>query len=205
MDFLFLICGLLIISNIASVIVVLSNAELIAENNQRFFILVQGAFTCLRDFSFNVAHWNFAYQYLISAISMPYIFEQKPLPKTIERNCSILNISVLGINIFSSMMQGIGLVIINLKIVNNNVSKGWLDTYVVFRFSVGIEQLISGIFLIAAVIMMRRILITRGLKEEVNYQAMILHGVCFMLYNLSIIAFYYYYLRTIKATESNRE
>jgi hypothetical protein len=165
MDFLILICGLLIISNIASVIVVFSNSEVFNENHVGFFIFVQGLFTFLRDFSFNVAHWNFAYQYLISAISMPYIFEHKPLPKTIDRNCRILNISVLTLNIFSSFMQAIGLVIINLKIINQNVSEGWLDTYVVFRFSIGIEQLISGIFLIAAVIIIRRILIEKGLKD----------------------------------------
>ena len=94
---------------------------------------------------------------------MPYIFEQKLLPKTIERNCSMLNISVLALNIFSSFMQAITSVIINLKILNGIKSKAWLNTYVVFRFSIGIEQLISGIFLIAAVILIRRILINKGL------------------------------------------
>ena len=146
-------------------IVVLSNEELTKANHVGFFIFLQGAFTCLRDFSFNVAHWNFAYQYLISAISMPYIFEQKLLPKTIERNCSMLNISALALNIFSSFMQAITLVIFNLKILNGNESPAWLNTYVVFRFSIGIEQLISGIFLIAAVILIRRILINKGLRE----------------------------------------
>lgn len=44
----------------------------------------------LRDGCFNFAYWLFAFTYLNSAISMPYLFKQIEIPEKTERNKCLL-------------------------------------------------------------------------------------------------------------------
>lgn len=65
--------------------------------------------------------------------------------------------------------------------------------YILSRYSVGLLQLISGIFLLAAVFLIRSFLIEQGLKDQVNHKAMMIHSVSFSLYNLAIAVYYVVY------------
>lgn len=70
--------------------------------------------------------------------------------------------------------------------------KGLLE-YIALKYSVGFLQFVSGIVLVAAIIMIRRFLVKNGLGDDVNDWSMFLHGISFSIYLLSILFFYYYY------------
>lgn len=69
----------------------------------------------------------------------------------------------------------------------------WFWTYLSTRYSTGILQLVSGVFLLAAVFLIRHFLVEQGLKDSVNHKAMIIHSVSFSLYNLAIIIYYIFF------------
>jgi len=74
----------------------------------------------------------------------------------------------------------------------------WLWTYTISHYSVGALQLVSGVFLLVAVYLIRRFLVDTGMGNHVNYQSMTLHAVSFTLYNVSVVCLYlsyFYYVR----------
>jgi hypothetical protein len=87
--------ALLLASNLGQVIVVLSNYKLspgtlTKTTHGQFWITIQSLAGMLRDGCFNFAYWLFAFTYLNSAISMPYLFKQIEIPEKTERNKSLL-------------------------------------------------------------------------------------------------------------------
>lgn len=63
-----------------------------------FWITIQSLAGMLRDGCFNFAYWLFAFTYLNSAISMPYLLNQIDIPQKTERNKSWLFWIVAAVN-----------------------------------------------------------------------------------------------------------
>ena len=118
-------CTLLLISNIAQVIVVTSNYKLSSPDNTShgsFWIFIQSIACMSRDGCFNFAYWLFAFTYLNSAISMPYLFKQIEIPEETERNKSLLFWGVAAINEIFIFVYCLVVFIDNTEIYEKNAS-----------------------------------------------------------------------------------
>jgi hypothetical protein len=130
----------------------------------------------VRDGCFNIGHWMFAYQYYNSAISMQYIFKQVPMPARRFRNLVMLNRTLFVANIAVPVIYSAILCYGNYTVVHTQppispIGKGgaWFWPYMISRYSVGTLQLVSGVFLLVAVFMIRRFLVLQGFRNQVNY------------------------------------
>lgn len=161
--------ALLFASNIGQVIVVLSNYKLSPgmhskTSHGQFWITIQSLAGMLRDGCFNFAYWLFAFTYLNSAISMPYLFKQIEIPEKTERNKSLLFWGMAAFNELFIFVYCLVIYIDNTKNYSNggSLSPRQLYEYIALKYSVGILQLISAVFLIAALVIIRKFLLANG-------------------------------------------
>ena len=128
---------------------------------------------------------------------MEYIFMQKELPEVRKKRLSLLNNIVLAANYIDIIVYYAILCYSNYLAVPVDKAifdeKGWFWSYIIARYAVGGLQLLSGIFLLISVFVIRSFLVEQGLKDQVNHQAMIIHSVSFSLYNLAIVVYYAFY------------
>jgi hypothetical protein len=168
----------------------------------------------MRDLGFNIGHWMFAYEYYMSAISMEYIFMQKEMPRNRKDRLELMNKILYALNIGVIVAYYFTLLTGNIVATKTDNETNlleithpwWFWTYLTTRYSTGILQLVSGVFLLAAVFLIRHFLVEQGLKDQCNHKAMIIHSVSFSLYNLAIIIYYVFFfvfeLRTAYGTQS---
>ena len=95
--FIITLCVLLFLSNVGAAFLTLANtrinqkmtAHAEGEDVSAFWLTIMFQMICeiLRDGCFNAAQWIFAFEYFVSATSIPYIFSKKDVPhSTIVRN-----------------------------------------------------------------------------------------------------------------------
>lgn len=104
---------------------------------------------------------------------------------------------MLFMNIASPTIYGSLLAYGNLYFYNHpnadSVSRNFTIAFLSSKYSIGLEQLISGVFVIVAVLIIRKFLIENALENQVNYQKLAAHGITFAFYIISIVVFYYFY------------
>jgi hypothetical protein len=158
-------CTLLLVSNIGQVIVVLSNYKISSPGYSSVWIPIQSLASLSRDGCFNFAYWLFAFTYLNSAISMPYIFKEIDIPEETERKKSLLFWGMAAINEIFIFIYCLIVFIDQIKLYKSeqNLSHSELYKYIALKYSVGFWQLVSAVFLIVAIVMIRKFLVTNGL------------------------------------------
>lgn len=118
---------------------------------------------------------------------------------------------ILFLNVVSPTIYASLLAYANFYFYNNPgahvVSRNFTIAYLTSKYSIGLEQLFSGVIVILAVIMIRKFLIKNALENQVNYQKLAAHGIIFAFYIVSIVVFYYfYYIYTISTSlDAKRE
>ena len=136
-------CTLLLVSNIGQVIVVLSNYKISSPDYSSVWIAIQSLAMLSRDGCFNFAYWLFAFTYLNSAISMPYIFKQIDIPDETERKKSLLFWGMAAINEIFIFVYCLVLCIDNIKLKKTEpeqeqkLSHSELYKYIALKYSVG--------------------------------------------------------------------
>jgi small-conductance mechanosensitive channel len=68
----------------------------------------------------------------------------------------------------------------------------FLYAYLCTKYTIGFEQLLSGILLILAVVLIRKFLIEHGMESQVNYKKLGYQVLLYLFYCISIVIFYYY-------------
>jgi hypothetical protein len=123
------------------------------------------------------------------------MFVQKEVPLETEIRKARLFWVVLGINVIFILGYDVTVFVDNEIAFKTgaDISLAGLIEYIALKYSVGVLQFVSGVFLIVAIIMIRRFLVANGLGEAVNDASMFLHGISYTLYLMSILFFYYYY------------
>ena len=109
-----------------------------------------------RDGCFNIAVWSFAFEYYQSAVAMPFIFKQEEMPEQRRVSLELLNKIFYHLNIWMVLIYYIVLFYMNWESVTIDknpaqTSVFWLFFYSFTHYSVGMLQLISGMFLLVAV------------------------------------------------------
>ena len=95
--FITMLCVLLFLSNVGAAFLTLANtrinqkmtAHAEGEDVSAFWLTIMFQMICeiLRDGCFNAAQWIFAFEYFLSATSIPYIFNKNEIPQsTIDCN-----------------------------------------------------------------------------------------------------------------------
>ena len=132
-------CTLLLVSNIGQVIVVLSNYKISSPDYSSVWIAIQSLASLSRDGCFNFAYWLFAFTYLNSAISMPYIFKQIDIPDETERKKSLLFWGMAAINEIFIFVYCLVVLMDNIKLskAGQNLSHSELYKYIALKYSVG--------------------------------------------------------------------
>jgi len=97
-------------------------------------------------------------------------------------------------NIVASIGYNFVLLYVNWVFVKENYeplyNPFWFWAYTITHYSVGALQLVSGIYLLVAVYLIRKFLVDQGMRNQVDYQSMTIHAVSFSLYNFAIIVLY---------------
>jgi len=132
-------CTLLLVSNIGQIIVVLSNYTISSQDYSSVWIAIQSLASLSRDGCFNFAYWLFAFTYLNSAISMPYIFKQIDIPDETERKKPLLFWGIAAINEIFIFVYCLVVFIDNLEIYKTKqpLSNSELYKYIALKYSVG--------------------------------------------------------------------
>lgn len=198
--FVVTITSLLIISNLGAIGIIWANIVLTKHNVDHTptplsWLYFQSITGFLRDGCFNVGTWMFAYEYYNSAISMQYIFAQTEMPDERKQRLTLMNKILFAANVAVPVIYYFTLCdtnIIGTRSGEDPIFYGgtWFWVYTVSHYSVGGLQLLSGMFLLASVYIIRSFLVSQGLSDQVNYKAMIIHSVAFSAYNLAIIVYY---------------
>lgn len=93
---------LMVLSCLGGVGVTIGNLGLVADpppDHIMFYVYLQAISGFIRDTGFNVSHWMFAYQYLTSAVEMPYILDRSEMPEARQRRFKVFYILVMVINV----------------------------------------------------------------------------------------------------------
>ena len=96
---------------------------------------------------------------------MPYIFKEIDIPEETERKKSLLFWGMAAINEIFIFIYCLIVFIDNIKLykTEQNLSHSELYKYIALKYSVGFWQLVSAVFLIVAIVMIRKFLVTNGL------------------------------------------
>lgn len=110
----------------------------------------------MRDGGFNVSHWLFAYQYFYSAVAMPYLFNLEQMPPQKENRLHKLYFVLLWLNILVPAIELGTHEYCNFKYSMTTLdprdeSMFWQKMWMGTRYTKGLLQVISGIFLLIAV------------------------------------------------------
>lgn len=134
---------------------------------------------------------------------MPHIFNHEDMPTTKKRTMEWLFMIFLVINVVDPVVYYSVLFYGNwcsTKYDENplETEQFWAWTYGFTHYMVGTLQVVSGIFLLVAVYLIRDFMVNQGMRNQVNYQSMTLHAFSFTLYNISVVAFYVSYFVYLK-------
>lgn len=117
------------------------------------------------------------------------------MSKTTMARYNMLYWSVMVANIFSPTLYAAELGYGNLySYSHGGVMPGpWFNpVYLTTKYTIGLEQLVSGIFVIIAVVLIRKFLLGHGMESQVNYHKLGAQALLFVFYSISIVIFYYY-------------
>lgn len=107
----------------------------------------------IRDATFNVAHWEFAYKYFKISYEVPLVLrgEQPNSRSVFFFNCIYYSLWVF--NVLVAVLSGFNFIVYNnAEFRGQNISQETIIFSEAFHFSVGFAQLISGFVLVYSLI-----------------------------------------------------
>jgi hypothetical protein len=131
----------------------------------------------VRDSTFALAHWIFAFKYYSSAQNMPALFGGDAVSERSQKCSRVANIVLSILNVAIPVL-GYAFIYFGKQhyasYLNNYVTNGegqvYTTLYIVMSMFFGALQMITAIVLLAAVIKIRLILGKFGLADRVNYR-----------------------------------
>lgn len=117
----------MVASNVGAILMIVANIPLIKDNNApvtgiEFYVVLQFVAGLLRDVCFNIAHWQFAFEYYQSAVAMPFIFKQEEMPARRKAQLELMNRIFLHVNLWMPLVYYIVLFYDNWMSVTTRVS-----------------------------------------------------------------------------------
>jgi hypothetical protein len=137
------ISGLLILSNLAFIFCAKGDGEIFRrENNPQagvdLWIDFLGVFSTLRDASFNVATWIFAFEYYKIGRMMPLALKGMTMPRGMITYNMVTNIVFLALNCVLPVVEGILITISNYKYFKPEPYKKTFEASIIAKVSVGV-------------------------------------------------------------------
>ena len=112
-------------SNLTGILVVFSNYKILGSYNSDttvyptsvfIWILVQGLTSIIRDASFNVAHWEFAFKYFTISYEVPLMLKGEETINAPFLYSNFFYYSMVAFNCLVAVLSGIDFVIYNFAI-----------------------------------------------------------------------------------------
>ena len=108
-----LLC-LLIVSTVAEFVVLKADSKLVETEHQTLLKSLQSAFFFIRDATFNLAYWLFAWQYFTIARNTPYLLKQQTPPEEMTVFDNKINVVMSVLNIIVPLVAAILLLLVNI-------------------------------------------------------------------------------------------
>jgi hypothetical protein len=129
-------------------------------NWQLFFVVLQELSGILRDGGFNASHWMFAYQYLLSAVEMDYVYvgEEMPVERKNQWNVVFWIVMILNLGdviIYNGVLFGMNWHEYHCGCDPLAGKPVLFYVYTISRYTIGVLQLVSGVILLVAVYKVR--------------------------------------------------
>jgi hypothetical protein len=104
--------------------------------------------TQVRDISFNLAHWLFAFEYYAISKLIPFVLQHRSLPEGMLVQQRLLFWAVFALNITTPFLEGLTTYEYNLYYTAQGVTSSfWGLLMSLAKFAVGLCQIISAAFL----------------------------------------------------------
>jgi hypothetical protein len=117
--FLIVLICLYIISNIAAILSNTFGREWIDNPSLKDpYLALQAAVSCIRDATFNLAHWIFSFKYWIIALEMQYLIERKSMGTIFINLLKVTNYTFIALDILMPCMYSTTFYILNNKFEN---------------------------------------------------------------------------------------
>lgn len=146
--FVIAVSALMLVSNVSGIVVEVANFKLIGQYVQGqteypssvyVWVVVQGVSAMVRDATFNVAHWEFAYKYFKISYEVPVILRGDTMS---SRSISFFNsvyFGLLAFNILVAVASGVDFILYNLAVFNgSDMSQATILWSEAFHFLIGI-------------------------------------------------------------------
>lgn len=157
---------------------------------------MQGLSAIIRDGCYNVAHWEFAYKYFVISHEVPLLLKGQTQTEFRIKCNKILYISLMAFNILVAVISGSDYIQYNIlvykKLGNLVPSKKEIYWSEAFHFSIGIAQLISGVILLFALVVIAVALKRSNTGDQVNQMMMLIHALAFILYLVVVVVYFSY-------------
>lgn len=201
--FVTVVSALMLASNASCIVVELANEKVMSTYSPEkttypksifYWVVLQGVCAAIRDACFNVAHWEFAYKYLRISYEVPILLKGETPD---EMPCfSWVYFLLHAFNILVAVLSGTSFILYNFAVFEvRDISSAQIIMADVFHMSIGLAQLISGLVLLYALIVIARELRKSQTGDEINQAMMLVHATAFTMYNAVIIVQQAYYLR----------
>jgi hypothetical protein len=164
--FVYVISSLMLVSNLTGILVEGTNYEILGEYAPDktsysagvfVWIIMQAIFSFLRDSTFNVAHWEFAFKYFKISIEVPQLLNGVSPDDSNDRFFKVTYYSLLVINILVALLSSMSIAVYNWAVFKvRDISQTWIALSQAFKFSDGGAQLISGFVLIGSLVKISR-------------------------------------------------
>lgn len=152
----------------------------------------------VRDSTFAVAHWIFAFKYHSSAQNMPALFGGDALSESSQKFSRVANIALTFLNAFVPVL-GYVFIAIGKYLYTNGNSKGTGATfntlYIVLSMIFGLLQMITATVLFTAVVRIRLILGRFGLADRVNYTMFFVNSFTLFFQVVAVCVWYYFFYK----------
>lgn len=176
--FVTVISGLMLVSNLTGILVVITNFEILGAYDPNktsysagvfIWIVVQAITMFLRDSTFNVAHWEFAFKYFKISIEVPQLLKGGTADDSNDKFFKFTYYSLLVLNVLVALLSSVAIALYNFAVFKlRDISQTITALTQAFKFSVGGSQLISGIVLIGSLIKISRELSRNNTGDQLN-------------------------------------
>lgn len=149
------------------------------------WVWVQCCAEFVRDATFNVSHWLFAFEYYTISRFMPFVVEGLQIPSEMVAKDKVVYVAILSLNLLIPLAEATSLLIYNL-----NDERTRLETIgmITMRVAVGVLQIVSGVFLGYAILKVKRYLSDKE-GSHVNARILAVFSVMFGLYMVCVVVY----------------
>ena len=155
-----------------------------------FWVWLQGIAYFISVSLYNLAYWIFAFEYFSIARNIPCALQKEAVPESTVKCDKTVNVVFLSLSIAFPLGYTIFEIILNTYYFSNpdGPNRDYLATGMeVMNLGIGISELVSGSYLLVAIMIIRKF-IKKGIRSEhLNNKLFVLHALAFVLYIMSIM------------------